>query len=403
MRGLRNWSLLLILAALVCGAAAARYSARHKDDPETSVGGPDLRANVSQESNRDEATAFEPLRAEQVTTGEAIPPRERTETFQEWYRKYRAANGDDRQLRRDLEAALAQLPGDATGRGNSGAEAAFEALRRAEQTVGDDYAAWLDQLERFLASYGDSVYAAEVREMFHTTARQWDDRDFDSAREFSLQQPDLFEGRISRFERYLERHGVAGRHVADATAAIQSLRTEWSEHDYRSIHEFYRQYPNDLVTVASRVRQFLAVHASSHRVQAANDFLAKYERAATPHDYRIRVKSGVFDRSIKHTLSLGPDLAVEIEVAGVRIGRTPIVADSFEPVWNYEFPQTVRWRMGDRVQVRVVDFDYSNRTIVKFDSADDPLALRYLSGTIKAQGHQLAIECEFQIPTLPSP
>jgi hypothetical protein len=107
---------------------------------------------------------------------------------------------------------------------------------------------------------------------------------------------------------------------------------------------------------------------------------------------------------VSRALTRGPDLAVDVEVAGVRLGRTPIVADSLNPSWNYEYPQAVRWRIGDPVKIQVVDFDYSNRPIVRIESPhDDPLALRYLTGSIRADGHALSFECDFQVPELPPP
>jgi hypothetical protein len=323
----------------------------------------------------------------------------RTESFHEWFQKYRAANPDMRRLRGELEAALAQLPPD---EGASDAAAALESIRRAEQTAGDDYASLVDQAAQFLETYPNSPLADEVREMFAKYSRAWDEHAFEIAREFSHSNPDRFESRILHYEQYLERHGVAGQHTADAKLALESIRSEWAEHDYQGIQQFYKGYPNDLRTVATRVRRFVDDHPSHHLRRAADQFLARYDRSAAPGEYRVRVVSGSFARTIGHALSFGPDLAVEVEVAGIRIGRTPIVPDSFEPVWNYEFPQTIRWRLGDPVKIRVIDFDYSNRAILKVETADDPLAMRFLSGTWEAQGHRLTFECNFEMPSLPA-
>src|SRR5262245_50323848 len=320
------------------------------------------------------------------------------ESFHQWFQRYRAANPDAHRLRGELEAALAQLPSD---NATSDASAAFEAIRRAEQTAGDDYASLVDQADRFLATYPDSPQADEVRELFVKYSRAWDDHDFELARDFSRLKPDQFDSRMLHYEEYLERHGIAGQHCADAKLAMESIRSEWADHDYRAIQEFYKGYPNDLRSVATRMRRFVDDHPLHHLRRAADQFLTRYDRATAPGEYRVRVVSGSFTKGIAHTLSFGPDLAVEVEVAGIRIGRTPIISNSFEPVWNYEFPQTIRWRLGDPVKIRVIDFDYTNRAILKVETADDPLAMRFLSGTWEAEGHRLTFESNFEMLSLP--
>jgi hypothetical protein len=323
------------------------------------------------------------------------------ENFHDWFQKYHAAHSDPQRLRDELQAALEQISADEGAASDSAI--ALDALRRAEQTAGNDYASLVDQADRYLEAYPGSPFADEVREMFAKYSMAWDDHDFDSAREFSREQPDRYEARIARYEEYMERHGAVGQHIADAKRAIESIRSDWAEHEYRVIYEYSRRYPNDLQSVASQVRRFTDEHPSSGRRGAAERFLALYDKAAAPGEYRMRVISGSFSRDIRRAISRGPDLAVEVEVAGHRIGRTPIVSDSFEPVWNYEFPQTVRWRMGDPIKIRVMDFDYSNHVILKVETTDDPVALRYLSGSWEAEGHRLTFECNFETPSLPSP
>jgi hypothetical protein len=326
------------------------------------------------------------------------------ENFQDWLSRYLESKPDLNQFRRELEETLARLPADGSETEAAGEIAAIEALRRAELKAGTDYRSLMESAEQFIERYPRSPLADEAKTLFEKYARAWDEHEFQAAREFSKANLQTFDAQLARFQAYIDHHGAAGKSVAEAHAAVAKIRADWAEHDYRLIHEFATRYPSDLAAVATRMRRFLDDHPGSRHRAAAEQFLVRYERAATPREYRLRVKSGSFAHSIGRTFSSGPDLAVEIEVAGVRVGRTPIMADSFEPVWNYEFPQNIRWRLGDPVRIRVIDFDYSNRAILKIEPpADDPLAMRYLTGPITAEGHQLVFESDFQVPTLPAP
>ena len=103
----------------------------------------------------------------------------------------------------------------------------------------------------------------------------------------------------------------------------------------------------------------------------------------------------------------GPDLGVVLEVAGVTYGPSPVVPNSYRPIWDYAFPRAVRWKLGDPVVVRVIDYDWSDSVVAELKSrAGDPLALRNLSGTIKfAKGGRTSVTftSDFHIPSLPLP
>lgn len=407
---LTSLMIVITLAALICGAVLGRFSVNGRF---ASIAG--SRASQSASSSNDATVAAtDPIPAEPVSgnvqasssVGQlesgCCNPADPVQEFRDWFERVLGSSQDRQVLRSELKSALARLS-DETEVGSGDDAAAYDSLRRTEQFAGSDYTRIMDEAERFLENYPNSELAADARGLFDRAAHSRDEHDFELARQFSRDNPDRFEVRIKRYQEYLDAHAASGGFAADARRAIESIRMDWSEHDYRSIFEFWRTYPNDIAAVAVRLRRFEESHPASSRRAAVEQFLARYEKASAPGDYRIRVKSGSFDRSIGHLVSFGPDLAVDIEVAGVRLGRTPIVADSFEPAWEYEFPQMVRWRIGDPVKIRVMDFDYSNRTILKIDSGDDPLALRYLNGTSVSNGHRLTIECNFEIPTLPAP
>jgi hypothetical protein len=395
-RSFNSWSCVMIVAALLAGGVVGRALVA----PQQMAG---QRLGVDEPAANSRAAADSPVGLESNLNRAAAghDTDGAPDEFRDWLARYAAKHPDRDRLRRDLEAALAELSGDDGPSSPSDELAAFQEIERAEQTVGDDYATLLDQVARFLELYPSSPLAADARKMFDKYALAWDKHDFDAAREFSRENPDRFESRIARYQAYLERHAAAGSFATDARLAIETIRMEWDEHDYRAICEFNERYPYDIAALTRRLRQYGDDHPASQRRAAVDAYLSSYERAAQPSEYRVRVKSGKFTHDIARGLTRGPDLAVELEVAGVRLGRSPIVSDSFEPVWNYEFPKNVRWRIGDPVTVRVTDFDYGNRTILKIESAGDPLALRNLTGTLRVQGHELTFECDFQPPALP--
>ena len=116
----------------------------------------------------------------------------------------------------------------------------------------------------------------------------------------------------------------------------------------------------------------------------------------------VSVRRGQFERGIARWVSWGPDLSVEIEVAGVRYGPSPIVANRYDPEWNYEFPRLVRWKLGDPVTIRVTDHDWKDRVLLELSGADDDqVAIRLLGGTVCYAGHQLTFESDFRMPQLP--
>src|SRR5262249_50841959 len=95
--------------------------------------------------------------------------------------------------------------------------------------------------------------------------------------------------------------------------------------------------------------------------------------------------------------------SVELEVAGVRYGPSTIIANRYDPDWNYEFPRPIRWKLGDPVKIRVSDHDYWQRVVVEIVSNPaDPLAMRFLAGEVWSGKNRLTFESDFALPVLPA-
>src|SRR5204862_688752 len=106
----------------------------------------------------------------------------------------------------------------------------------------------------------------------------------------------------------------------------------------------------------------------------------------------------------KHLGGGGPDLGVVITVGGVLYGPSPVVRNTARPIWDYTFARPIRWKLGDPVTIRVIDYDWSDSVVAVLNSRKgDPLAIRNLSGTVKlARGGKttLVFASSFRMPTL---
>jgi len=61
-----------------------------------------------------------------------------------------------------------------------------------------------------------------------------DDRDFETARDYSRRNPSNFYTRRQKYRDYLDRH-PNGAHVAAARKALTMVAREWDRHDYRLV------------------------------------------------------------------------------------------------------------------------------------------------------------------------
>ncbi len=92
---------------------------------------------------------------------------------------------------------------------------------------------------------------------------------------------------------------------------------------------------------------------------------------------------------------------------GVVNGPSPIIHNSYRPIWDSTFPRPIVWKLGDPITIRVVDYDWSASELAVFHSRQgDPLAMSLLAGTIKfANGGKtsLTFSSDFSVPILTRP
>jgi hypothetical protein len=277
---------------------------------------------------------------------------------------------------------------------------AFADLERDEKD--GDLPALVRDADRFLRKHGDTTPAEGVRGRRGAYLRQIDDRDFATARAYSAGQPLNFFSRREQYQLYLQRH-PDGAFAGEARAQVRAVEADWDKHDFRAVADHFRDHGGDIAELDRRCHAYLAAHPDGRFRDSARELLRFGERVTRDNDYKVTLRSGDFDRSVRvHPLSRGPSLAVEVEVNGVRHGPSNIVARSYDPEWNYDFPRPVRWKVGDRVRIIITDHYYWDRTVCVMESdPGDPFALGLLSGEVTSGKHRLVFASDFHMPMLP--
>jgi hypothetical protein len=280
------------------------------------------------------------------------------------------------------------------------ARQAYDSLVSAEQQS-SDLPVLLAQSDRWLRLYPGSPQESDVRRRRDAYLARLDERDMEAARAYSAREPLSFQTRREHYQRYLDRH-PDGAFRSRAEAALAAIEADWDRQDFRAVRDQFLAKPGDTGELVARCRTYLAVHPQGRFKDAAADLLRWSERVTAPNDYRVTLRSGQFEKRIARFFSRGPDLSVELEVAGVRYGPSNIVVNRYDPDWNYEFNRPVRWKLGDKVIIRVTDHDWKDRVVVEIASDDgDPLGMRLLAGEANSGTNRLTFESDFALPALP--
>jgi GTPase SAR1 family protein len=317
------------------------------------------------------------------------------QAFQAFHATYPEVDveGDLKQLRQNLKARV-----DAE-RCRRARRAHDELLAGEQQTT--DLLALLTQADRWLRDYAGTPHEADVRRRRDAYLTRLDDHDLEFARAYSARQPLNFQTRREAYQHYLDKHPT-GAGAAEARAALAAIESDWDKHDFRAVRDLFLAKPGEVSELVARCRSYLAAHPNGRFVSVATDLLQWTEQVTAPHKYRVMVRSGDFEHRFARWYAHSMDLSVEIEVAGVRYGPTPVCAGRYDPEWEYDLPQGVRWKLGDPVRIRVTDHKWSPRVILEFASQDgDPLAIRMLSGQATNGSNTLLFWSDFNLPTLP--
>jgi hypothetical protein len=280
------------------------------------------------------------------------------------------------------------------------AQQAYDELRGGEQRAAD-LPARIAQAERFLREFAGTPHEADVRRRLGAYLARHEERDLEAAHAYSRGYPFNFQTRILHYQRYLDRH-PGGAHAKAAQQAIKTIEAEWDRYDFSLVRDHFVAHPGDTAELTARCRAYLGVHPQGRFVGSATELLRWCERVTAPAEYRLVAVRGNFDPGVARFFSRGPDLSIEVEVAGVRYGPSHIVVNRYDPDWYYEFSRPIRWKQGDSVVVRVRDHDWKDRVVYEVFSGDgDPLAIRLLSGELQSGPHAVTFECDFAMPVLP--
>jgi hypothetical protein len=251
-------------------------------------------------------------------------------------------------------------------------------------------------------NHPEAVEPDEARRLREALALLGEARDIEAARRYSLEHPLDFPTRSERYQAYLNQY-PHGRFVGEVMAAVKRCADDWNKHDFRAVRDHFQAKPGDTAELVARCRAYLAVHPQGRFAGSARQLLRWTEKVTVPGEYHVKLRDGMFDRKVAHFFSRGPKLSVELEINGVRYGPSPIILNRYDPVWNYDFPRPIRWKLGDAVRIRVTEHSWRAGVVVDMASADgDPTALALLTGDVWSGKNRLTFECtDFRPPILP--
>jgi hypothetical protein len=304
----------------------------------------------------------------------------------------------------DVEGELHQLRAALKGRRDAQvaqrAQRAFDDLTALEQQA-PDLLALVSEADHFLRDFDGTPHAEEVRRRRDAYLARLDDHDIEFARNYSARQPLNFQTRRETYQHYLDKH-PAGASAAEARSALTTIDAEWDRHDFRAVRDHFLAKPGDVPQLVALCRTYLAVHPHGRFTASSEELLRWTERVTAPHDYNVVLHGGSFDHRLARWFSRGPDLSVELEVAGARYGPSPSTPRCYDPQWEYQFPRPIRWKLGDPLLVRVIDHTWADRVVLTLTAEEnEPLALQLLTGDVWIGSNRITFSSDFAMPTLP--
>ena len=281
-------------------------------------------------------------------------------------------------------------------------------LIRSELLPGASLTGLIEKARQFLADHPESIHRNEVQGRLDDYLQKLEERDIDRARDYSRRYPTSYAMRIERFQDYLKSHQAGGRYLSEAIEARDQILREWDQYDYRQAYDHLQAHPDDVAEIARRLRDYLRDHPDGRFAGDAKTYLEWWDKISVPGEYRVTLRRGEVEPTVGKYFSGGaPDLGVILEVAGVVYGPSSVIRDTHRPIWDYTFPRPINWKLGDPVTIRIIDYDWSASEVYTLNSRPgDPLAMRLLSGTIRAAkggATTLVFSSDFTVPTLSRP
>ena len=264
----------------------------------------------------------------------------------------------------------------------------------------------LRQARLFLDQNPDTGLRSDLEGLVTDVTGRIDERDIETARDYTRKYPTNFSTRLERYQDYLKNHAAGGKYLSEAMEAKTQILKDWDVHAYRQAYDHLVSHPEDINEVARLLRDYLRDHADGRFAKPSREFITWWDKVHQPQTYKVTLRRGEFDESLTKYLSGGgPDLSITVEVAGVRYGPSPVVKNNLKPIWDWAFPKPVVWKLGDPVAIQITDHDWWDSPVDSFKSKpNDPLALRSFNGTIKCDsGARLTLTTDFKVPELPKP
>jgi hypothetical protein len=310
----------------------------------------------------------------------------------------------------DVSAEMARLQAEIDTRRSQSERQALDSIQRELALPDPDLAVTIESARAFLDQHPNSALRPEAEALLNQAIRRVDEAGIQAARNFSRNYPTNFATRRRKYEEYLEAHPQGGAFVREALDALARIDRDRDTYTYRKAFDHARTYPADIPVIARLLQTYLDTVPDGRFAPAARQYVEWWGRIQTPQDYRVTLLRGRVETTTgKYFSGGGPNLAVKIWVGGIEYGPSSIAPNTFDPVWNHTFARPVRWKYGDPVSIRILDYDWSSSGTGVFrinSPKGDPLAMKLLSGTVRPSGGgrtELEFRSDFKVPPLPAP
>ena len=229
----------------------------------------------------------------------------------------------------------------------------------------------IDQARQFLAEHPESRLAGRgraparrLRQDRSTTATSTG-----PASTRSSTRPN-FATRIERYRTTSRPTPGGGRYISEATEAKDRVLREWDTYTYRQAYDHLAAHPDDVAEVARRLRDYLHDHRDGRYARDAQALprlvgqgLRPRRLPRDPPPRRGRARASASTSAAAPRPRRRRSRSAASPTAPRRSSATPTGRSGTTPS-----PGPIRWKLGDPVTIRVVDYDWSDSTVVILNS-----------------------------------
>lgn len=149
----------------------------------------------------------------------------------------------------------------------------------------------LRQARLFLDQNPDTGLRADLEGLVTDVTGRIDDRDIETARDYTRKYPTNFSTRLERYQDYLKSHASGGKYLSEAMEAKSVILKDWDLHAYRQAYDHMVSHPDDINEVARLLRDYLRDHADGRFAKPSGEFIAWWDKVHQPQTYKVTLSA----------------------------------------------------------------------------------------------------------------